>query len=517
MNLESSKYYQYALNVVGGKVIAGKLTILACKRYLNDLKTAKKRGWIFDQDRADQAINFIQNLKLTEGEWSGRDLILEPWQQFIVANLFGWVDKNGNRRFRKVYEEVARKNAKSTKVAAILLKLFFAENEPRSQVYSLATKLDQALYIFDAAVAQVGASEILSDPAIGKAYNSKNNHRIVNVQTGGVFRPLEWNPKKQDGSNPFAVGIDEYHAHENDDAVAVMETGMGSRKNPVSYKVTTAGYNKSGPCYKYRDYIIQILNGTIQDDRTFGIIYTLDDDDDWMDQRTWIKANPNLNVSVYMDFLISEFNQAVQSPRREVDFKTKNLNLWVDSAVTWIPDHVWMANQTTFHESELAGMQCCGGLDLAQKNDFCALCLKFPMPSGTYRNVYRFYIPQSSVGQRRDGVGDNMRQWIRDGFIVATPGNATDHEYIRRDINQLSTQFQIQEILYDPRMATQLVIDLIKDGHNMSGFSQAITSMSAPTSHLDKIVKDGKNQHNNNPVQRWMIGNVLLLDRKSVV
>lgn len=497
---------RYVNDVLSGKIIACRLVIAACQRYRNDLKEGK---WIFDKQRALDACVFIQELKLTEGEWAGKDFKLEPWQAFIVANVFGWVDKDGKRRFRKVYEEVARKNAKSTKVAAILNFMFFKQGEQRAQVYSLATKLDQAMFIFDAAAAQVNYSEELSE--CSNVYNSVNNRRIVNHATNSYFRPLEWNPKKQDGMNPYAVGIDEYHAHDNDDAVSVIETGMGSRKEPLSYKVTTAGYNKQGPCYKYRDYCIQILNGTVTDDRTFVIIYTLDDEDDWTDPKNWGKANPNLGISVYHDFLESQLTEAMQDVSKEVEFKTKNLNLWVDSAVTWIPDHVWIKGQVRYDEADLLTQRCCGGLDLASTNDFCALILKFRDSEGKYRNIYKYYIAQQAIDNRKDGVGGSYRQWVKEGYITVTMGDTTDYHYIYRDIVNFASKYTIVSIMYDPARATQLVMDLVDAGVNMIPYSQSSQSMAAPTIELDREIKDGNNFHNMNPVQRWMMGNVLML------
>lgn len=504
------KWDRYIEGVLSGKVITGRLVRLACERHKRDLEAGV---WIFDEERAEMACNFLENLELTEGQWAGQEWVLEDWQAFIVASIFGWVDENGLRRFRKVYEEVARKNAKSTKLAGILNYLFFCSGEARAQVYSLATKLDQAMFIFDAAVAQIRASEVLSE--IADVYNSVNNRRIVNNSTSSYFRPLEWNPKKQDGMNPFAVGIDEYHAHDNNDAVSVIETGMGSRLEPLSYKVTTAGFDKNKPCYKYRDYCIQILNGTVQDDRTFAIIYTLDDEDEWTDPAVWVKANPNLGVSVYQDFLEGQLTEAMQQVEKEVEFKTKNLNVWCDSAITWIPDHIWTDKQVPFTEDELAGLECWAGLDLARKNDFSALCLKFCTAEGLYRNIYRYWLPEDVVNNRKDGVGAAYRQWEREGFIRTNPGEVTDYDFIFRDIMELVGKYQIKGILYDPAGATELVLDLVDAGVNMQPYSQSAMSMSAPTSELHRVVIERKNMHNNNPVQRWMMGNVLLLTDSS--
>lgn len=505
-----NKWDRYAEDVLSGRQLACRHVIAACQRYNNDLKAGK---WIFDEERADMACNFIEHLKLTEGEWAGHDFVLEDWQAFIVANVFGWVDDRGRRRFRKVYEEVARKNAKSTKLAGILNYGFFASGEQRAQVYSLATKLDQAMFIFEAAAAQVKSNEILT--AMSDVYNSVNNRRIVNHETNSYFRPLEWNPKKQDGMNPYMVGIDEYHAHDNDDAVSVIETGMGSRSEPLSYKVTTAGFNKQSPCYKYRDYCIQILNGTVTDDRTFVMIYTLDDEDDWTNPDVWIKPNPNLGVSVYKEFLESQLTEALQQVDKEVEFKTKNLNVWCDSAVTWIPDHVWMKGQIPYKETDLLNLPCFGGLDLARKNDFSALTLKFMDSEGVYRNIYRYWMPQETVNNRKDGVGGAYRQWTKEGYIRVNDGDVTDYKAIFRDIVELSQRYQIKGILYDPAGATELVLDLVDYGINMIPYSQSAMSMSAPTSELHRVVLDGMNMHNSNPVQRWMLGNVLLLTDSS--
>lgn len=498
-----TKWDKYVADVLSGKQVACRFVKQACQRFLDDLE---RPDLLFDDDKAHEACNFIENLDLTEGEWAGKPFILEDWQAFIVANVFGWYDSKGQRRFRKVYEEVARKNAKSTKVAGILNYCFFMSGEQRAQVYSLATKLDQAMFIFEAAAAQVRTNQVLSN--CSEVYLSVNNRRIVNKDTNSYFRPLEWNPKKQDGMNPFAVGIDEYHAHDNNDAVSVIETGMGSRLEPLSYKVTTAGFNKNGPCYKYRDYCIQILNAEVKDDRTFVIIYTLDEEDDWTNPAVWVKANPNLGVSVYHGFLESQLTEAMQQPEKEVEFKTKNLNVWCDSAVTWIPDHIWNGKQVIYDESKLYG--CYAGLDLARKNDFSAMCMKF-FDGDIYRNIYRYWMPQDAIDNRKDGAGDAIRQWVRNGYIQTCTGDVTDYKMIFNQIMEDVVQFGIKGILYDPAGATELVLDLTDAGVNMIPYSQSAMSMSAPTSELDRVVREGKNQHNKNPVQSWMVRNVLLM------
>jgi len=489
---------KYADQVLSGKIVACELVRFACLRFRADLNTYR-----FAEELADHALEFIQNLTHTTGEAAGKKFILEPWQVFIVANLFGFVGPDGARRFSRAYVEVPRKNGKSTFASALMLYGLLADGEEGAQVYSAATKLDQAMMVFGESVRACQAQDWLKDELV--IQNSIHNRRIV--YGNNLFKPLEWNPGKQDGLNTHFCVIDEYHAHPNDELYNVIYNSMGARRQPLLFTITTAGFNRESPCYKHRTYCSQVLSGALKDESLFTVIYSLDAGDDWTDPKTLAKANPNWGVSVYPKKLEQSINEAKELTHKEVEFKTKLLNVWTDTAQTWIPDAVWAKDQPELNYNDLAGYECYGGLDLASTGDFCAFTLYFP-ESGSV--ITRYYLPEDAIKRRSDAAGSSIRDWVRQGLVMETEGNVTDYNFIKADILDLATQFDIKEIAFDRFNSSQLIIELQNEGLVMYPFGQGFVTMSAPTKELERLAKTGKIKHGNNPVTRWQIGNVML-------
>jgi len=486
----------YAKSIVQGKKKSCQWIQKAAQRYLNDLE---RSDISFDEDLYDHAVNFIEELPHTVGTYAGSNFKLEPWQHFVVANLFGFVKPDGLRRFTRAYVEVPRKNGKSTFSNAIMLYGLLADGEETSQVYSAATKLDQAMMVFAEGARVCKKTDWLSEAV--QVYNSVNNRRINYGES--VYRPLEWNPGKQDGLNTHMAVIDEYHAHPNDELYNVIRNSMGARSQPLLFVITTAGFNRESACYRHRQYCTKVLEGGINDDALFSVIYTLDQGDDWKDPTNWEKANPNWKVSVNPRQLEEGLQEALELSHKEVEFKTKLLNVWTDTANVWIPDEKWMR---CVDESEPSGV-CYGGLDLATTGDFCALSLFWPET----KSVKTWYwLPEENAKRRNDQQGDAIRDWIRDGFITATDGDVTDYDFIRHKILELAEKYELKEIAYDRWNATQIVNDLVSDGITMYPFGQGFASMSAPTKDLERRVNKADIFHDGNPVTRWMMGNVML-------
>ena len=453
----------------------------------------------FREDYYNHAVTFIEELEHTIGKHSGSKFKLELWQHFIVANLFGFVKPDGLRRFTRAYVEVPRKNGKSTFSNAIMLYGLLADGEEGAQVYSAATKLDQAMMVFSEG-ARVCRKLDWIDEAVN-VYNSVNNRRINYGES--VYRPLEWNPGKQDGLNTHMAVIDEYHAHPNDELYNVIRNSMGARSQPLLFVITTAGFNRESACYRHRNYCAKMLEGGINDDALFSVIYTLDSEDDWKDKKNWIKANPNWGVSVNPRQLEEGLQEALELSHKEVEFKTKLLNVWTDSAQTWISSENWSKCEDTL---ELSG-ECYGGLDLATTGDFCAFSLYWPN-SSSIKTWY--WLPEDTAKRRNDQQGDAIRGWCRDGLITTTEGNVTDYNFIRAKICELAEMYEVKEIAYDRWNATQIVNDLVADGLTMYPFGQGFASMSAPTKEFERLVKNGKIRHDGNSVTSWMLGNVML-------
>ena len=486
---------QYIDDVTAGKIIVCEHVANAVNRYLSD----RANGWGFSENYAQHAIDFIEQLEHSTGDYAGKPFKLEGWQAFIVWNLFGFLNPDGSRRFTRAYVEVPRKNGKSTFSSAVMLYGLIADGESAAQIYSAATKLEQAMMVFGESVRVCQNVGWLRDEL--SVNNSTNNRRIVYGQS--IYRPLEWSPDKQDGLNTHFAVIDEYHAHPNDGLYNVLRNSMGARRQPLLFTITTAGFNRESPCYKHRNYCASVLIGAIKDDALFSVIYTLDEGDDWTDSKNWAKANPNWGVSVYPRQLEQALTEAKEFVHKEVEFKTKLLNVWTDTALTWITDSVWM---DCTEAGEVDGI-CYGGLDLASTGDFCAFSLYFPEYSAI-RTWY--FLPSEAAYRRKDAAGASIRQWIADGQIIATDGNVTDYSYIKAKIIELAQQYDIKDIAFDRFNASQLVIDLQNEGITMFPFGQGFISMSSPTKELERLVKDAQLKHDGNPVTRWMMGNIML-------
>jgi phage terminase large subunit-like protein len=481
----------------------GRYVMLACERHLRDLKEGHTRGIRFDEKVAAASVKFFSFLTHNKGKWAGQPLTLEPWQQFIIASIFGWKRADNTRRFRESYTEVARKNGKSTLGSGVGVKLLAADHEPGAEVYTAATKKEQARIVFGDAQNMVRKSPALKMIQV-------QQHSIFVPSTMSKMVPMSADAKTEDGLNPHGIIIDEYHAHPNDELYGVLKSATGARAQPLLSIITTAGFNRLGPCAQLRKACVGLLEGTFHDDAYFTIIFALDEGDEWSDESTWQKANPNLNVSVSLDYLREQYRAAERTPSLQVNFKTKHLNLWTDSAETWLPAELWQQGNGGLTPDELQGRECYGGLDLASVRDICALTFVFPDGEGGFDSVRAYFMPADTLAEaaKRDMVP--YQQWVDEGLMIATPGNVTDYNYIKAFILDFCERHLVKSIGYDPYNASQLVVDLLAEGVPMNPFRQGFLSMSAPTKELERLVLEAKFRHNADPVLAWMNGNVVL-------
>jgi len=482
-------------------VRVGRYVMLACERHLRDLETGHERGLLFSDKVAGAAVRFYSFLTHNKGKWAGTPLTLEGWQQFIIASLFGWKRADGTRRFRESYTEVARKNGKSTLGSGVGLQLLVADGEQGAEVYCAATKKEQARIVF-------GDAQNMARKSTALTMLRVQQHSVFVPGSMSKMVPMSADAKTEDGLNPHGIIIDEYHAHPNDELYGVLKSATGARAQPLLSIITTAGFNRLGPCAQLRKACVGILEQTFHDDAYFTIIFALDEGDEWADESTWQKANPNLDVSVSLDYLREQYRAAERTPSLQVNFKTKHLNLWTDSAITWFPSELWQQGNGGLTPDELAGRECYGGLDLASVRDLCALVLVFPDGSGGFDTRRFYWMPADTITEaaKRDQVP--YQQWVDEGCLFATPGNVTDYNYIKAQINELCGTHLVNSIGYDRNNASQMVIDLLADGVPMVPFSQRIVTMSAPTKELERLVGLGLVRHNADPVLAWMNGNV---------
>ena len=497
------KAWQYAQDVVDGEITACKLTIRACQRFLDDLE---RDDWeyVLDADAAERACNFIESLPHVKGEWAKRRelLSLEGWQCFIVVNTFGWVDAAGLRRFRTVYIEVARKNAKSTLAAAIALYMLTEDGEAGAEVYSAATTRNQAKIVFG--VARQMALRTAELPLEVRAHN------INMLETASKFEALHSQGETLDGHNIHCAINDELHAWKDRNHYGVIETATGSRAQPLMFNITTAGFDNSGICYELRDYLVRLLEKKATDESFFGVVYTLDDNDDWMDRDVWIKANPNLGVSVYPMDIESQARKAEEMPGEQNGFLTKRMNVWCSAAIAWMNMRKWA--QCEDHEMSLEdfhGEECFVGIDLASKIDVCSMAQLFVRYIDGQEHLYvfmRHWLPEKAV---EDDPTGNYDGWERSGHLRTTPGNVIDVDRIEHDtMDEVVAPFRVRELAVDPlHNSTQYGVHMAQQGLTVIDVRPTVLNFSEALKWCEALVKDGR-LHHNCPVLTWMIANV---------
>ena len=515
---------QYVEDVLAGRQVACRWVRLACERHRRDLDNGTERGLHFDETTAKTAIAFFRLLKHSKGEWAGRPLILEPWQQFVVWSLFGWKSdaERGLGDSERPTLKLPAKNGKTTMAAGIGLYLMLADGEPGAEVYSVATKRDQARISHGEATRMAKSS-----PQLRKLVTIfKDNIHILD--TASKFEPLGADSDTMDGLNVHGAIVDKVHAHKTRDTWDTIETATGARRQPLMFAITTAGYDRQSLCFQQHEYSEKVLEGVIADDTWFGMIYTLDpaarenaaasdkfeDGFDWEDESAWIKANPNLGISKKWDDMRRKAARAKEMPAALNAFLRLELDLWTQAVTKWVNLAHWNRCGQAVDADGLRGRTCYGGLDLSSNTDISAWLLVFP-PQGeedVYQVLCRFWIPEEAMVERsrRDRVPYDV--WVRQGYIAATPGNVIDYDFILEQINQDTQHFDVREAAFDRWGATKIQTDLMELGGEdwLVQFGQGYVSMSPPMKELERLILEHKLAHGNHPVLTWMANNLVV-------
>ena len=505
---------KWARAILNGKIPACRYVKLACQRHFNDLEKAKDKNYPFkfDPEKAEKKLKFQQLLPHTKGKWASKRELLkyEPWQNFGLAIVFGWVEKTtGRRRFREAYEEVPRKNGKSAKASAVGLSMFCADGEFGAEVYSGATSEKQAWEVFRPARLMVLRTPLLKKAA-GIEVNASNINRPVD---GSRFEPLIGKPG--DGSSPSCAIVDEYHEHESSELYDTMDTGMGARDQPLIYTITTAGDNLEGPCYDMRDRVIEMLEGIAQDDRLFGWIFTIDEGDDWKDPKVLAKANPNLGVSVDYEYLVNQQKKAINRVRFQNRFKTKHLNIWVQAMEAYFNLEDWnKCYDSNLKLEDFYAQQCLVNLDLAARIDIAANIRLFWKIIDKKVHYYcvspTFYLPSDAILNNEDqGAAERYQKWLNQGYITEHDGAELDFDLITDDVIDDKDYFAITEVPHDEWGAFQIAGALTKAGLTVVKMPKNVKTFSPAMKELDAAIRSGRFHHDGNPILKWMIGNVI--------
>jgi phage terminase large subunit-like protein len=484
------------------------------------LDREKKWKYYFSDFHASDVCHFVELLPHIEGVWKTPTLMLEPWQIFILTTIFGWRKKVGAekslddpRRFNTVYIELARKNGKSALSSAIALYCLCCENEQGPQIKTAATTGDQARIVFDICRKMVERTPDLRD-AFGLESFANS---IPCEDNSGNIKPINSKASTQDGLNPHCSIIDELHAHVDRSLFDVLKSARGARRNPMSWYITTAGYHLDGVCYEQRTYVTKILERALTGDHYFGIIYTLDKGDDHLDKSVWIKANPNLKVSVNFDELCDFANETKNDPGSEGEFKTKRCNIWLNAADAWLNMYQWdECEDSDLRIEDFTDIDCFVGADLADKNDVVAVAALFCKDDIFYA-FPKFFLAKDLVDELAHKTHSHYKTWAKTGIFDLTPGAYVDFVVVEDYIRSLCKSYNVIEVIFDQYGSHQMLSNLDRD--RVPGREGALMlhksakTYTDPALDLEARLRAKKFKHDGNPALKWMASNTVV-DRR---
>lgn len=510
----------YARAVLAGHILTGRLVRLACQRHIQDLESGGSRGLRFDSREAQAAIDFWEMCPHLKGREAkrGETLRLEPWQRFVVGSVYGWKRADGTRRFRVAWLEMGRKNGKSTLLYPAGLHGLTLDGEQGAEVYSIATKRDQARLIFDLAKRATTRTPDLREVITPFAFS------LVTEEDFGKFEAVSSDADTLDGLNPSVALCDEIHKWKGRALWDVIETGMGARDQPLLWAITTAGEEGDQDVYgQEHNHGVQVLEGVVRDDARFCYIACVDPGDDWTDPAVIVKANPNLGVSVFAEEIREQVEKAKRMPAAANAVKRLRLGIRTQDADAWIPLHLWdAAADAARARDKLKGFPCWAALDLASTSDFAALAILFPLTGdgepapdpqrpALWHYLFRLWMPREGRDHRSTKLREIAEPWIAGGWVEATDGDTIDGDRIEADVIAASAEFKILGLAYDPYNAATIANHLTQEGVTVHEFPQRMTTFAEPTKLFEDDLRSGFVRHDGNPAVRWMANNVVLV------
>lgn len=522
--LEYSKVAnRYAEGVCSGKILAPSTVVAACQRHLRDRSREKDADYPyqFDEKKGGRICQFAEAMVHVKGKWARTAngelpfIHLEDWQCFTLSAAFGWLRKaDGLRRFREIYEELPRKNAKSTLAAIIALYMAFADDEPGAEAFAGATSIDQANAVFKPAWLMVQNNpEFKAEFDLELGGTPSNPGAIVQLRSGSSFRPIIGKPG--DGDSPHCAVVDEYHEHVTPVMYDAMKTGMGARTQPILVVITTAGVDTSGPCYEKHLEAIKVLDGTLENEELFTIIYAAEPEKEWQDFELWKIVNPNFGVSVMEDFLRGQLRNALQNPGDQNINLTKHLGRWMTAGRSWMNMAIWdQRKDESLHLEDFANARCWLGMDLASKIDIASLAFIFEAPWG-WAFFCKHYLPEDTIEKSENA---HYRKW-RDspqGWLTQTEGAITDYKRIEDDIRDAAKMFSVQALAFDQSESGYLVNNLQQSfTFDCIDVPQGPKHISQPMKEMEAAIYSGQMRHNGDPILTWMMGNVIKKESRS--
>jgi phage terminase large subunit-like protein len=458
-------------------------------------------GYWFDAQEAVRRIRFFEiGLTHTKGHLKGKPFLLEPWEKDLIATLFGWKKDDGTRRYRECFLFVPRKNGKTTLAAGITLCVFYQDGEGAAECYCVAGDLDQTDMVYGTAAAMVRGNKRLD--SISKVRDSRK--RIVYGDS--FFRAIPADDKGAHGFNLHFVCGDEVHTWKGRDLKDTLHTGTGFRMQPLEVYITTAGFDLKSIAGETYTYACNVRDGVINDATFLPVIYEAPKDADWKSEATWKIANPNYGVSLKPDYIAAECKKAIENPAYENTFRRLHLNQWTEQKTRWLKLDDWRSCKLSGKPIEDKAY-IVGGLDLSSTTDVTAYCRLQKVGDG-WKVEWRFYIPEDRARIIADRDRVPYLEWIRDGYVTATPGRTVDYTFVERDILEDSHKYTLQRLGYDPWNARGLERRLTAEGMELVEIRQGPASLSAACKELERAVISGAVDHGNNPVAEWMVSNV---------
>jgi phage terminase large subunit-like protein len=464
----------------------------------------------YDEKRADHAVAFIEQLKhVKTNEWAGVSFKLLPWQETVIRDLFGIINKSGYRQFRHAFVEVPKKSGKSELAAAVALYLLCADGEIGAEIYSVANDRDQAGIVFNIAKMMAQDNKTLRKYCKFVEYQK----RIIFLPTRSFYAAISSEVRNKYGIHVHGCIFDELLGQTERTLFDKMTLASGAgRRQPLNFIITTAGNDRNSICYNQHTYSLDILQGRKFDPTFYPVVFSANDDDDWEDPAVWKRVNPSYGTTVNEEFFVDFHRRAKYDVDVEHEFRQFMLNQWLSAERKWLPMDRYDVGNTPFNPAELKGRKCYGGLDLASTDDIAAFVLVFPPDDehGEYFVLPFFWIPAGNMERRVKKDHVPYDKWKRAGFLETTDGNIIHYDFIEKKIKELSELYDIQQVGFDRWSAIQMAQNLDAENIEMVAIGQGYSSMSPPSKELMRIVLDGKLRHGGNPALRWMFENVFI-------
>jgi len=487
-----------------GNIIVGQKVYKVYKKLVDEINNPKG-DWVFDEEKANHPIEFIETFcKQSKGEWIGKPIQLQLFQKAYISALFGFVHKEtGLRRFKETMFLVARKNGKSTLLSGIALYMLMADGEGGAEVYSVATKRDQARIVFTEAVNMVKQSPDL------RRHLKKRKTDLYFPLTFSKFEPLSSDSNTLDGLNSHCVIIDELHAIKDRNLYDVMKQSMSARQQPLLVMITTAGTVRECIFDDIYDYACKVIDGVIEDERFLPVLYELDSRDEWTNWKMWQKANPGLGTIKKFEYLVEEVERAKKNPKDLPSVLCKDFNIRETNSDAWLPFEV-INNEETFDIEEFKDCYAIGGVDLSSTTDLTCATLLFMKPNSEKKYVLQqYFLPEELIEQR--AVEDKIPydKWRDRGLIIACPGHKVDYHYVTQWFIKMFQNYKIRPLWigYDPWNSQYWVKEMEEAGFQMIEIRQGYKTLSPAMKELEADLRAKLVNYNNNPILKWCLTN----------